>query len=239
MSGTKGQEKAIDKMLDIFEQDLMSLAELTVTNGPVQLRHVRQASVILRRWLCDNQLSVLAQKISVSATLPVFDDEYIFQLIDTSQDINYYLSAGVKFDGKPVHFLYHSNSDEIAPWLNENFKLEIKELNPSKALNKKVLYYDKIAFNMREVILFVCNKLGGAHYSDGRRERHRTLEKASDYLTFGGELHKMKAPPSSEVHMSIEPDAKEYMSGVFVVVISASAMLLNVRFDGDPVVEWG
>jgi len=89
-------------LMNLFEEDVRSLIELTFPNGPVQYRHVRQASVIVRRWLCDNELRRITDQIQVPVTFPMLNDTSIFEKVRADPDVDYYLSAGVKFDGKPV-----------------------------------------------------------------------------------------------------------------------------------------
>lgn len=92
---------------------------------------------------------------------------------------------------------------------------------------------------MAEVLRFACNKLGGAHLDDRRDDRQALLENASQYVTFGGPQEKLRGGRPGTIHLPLEPQGTEVISGVMVVVIAAAAMLVNIRFDGVPVAVFG
>lgn len=221
-----------------FQEDIDSLRELTFTNGPVQTRHIRQASVILRRWICDNELSQITRDTGLIPTFPVLDDEHIFAAVREDSHVKYYLSAGVKFAGSPIVGVYHSESDAPADWVSEMARAGSSELKLGKAQKKSVLYYEGVIYRFDEVIRFVANKMGGAHTSGLRNDRDSALEDASDYMTFGGPEEHLTTRPPSVIHLPLEPNSKNWMSGLHVVIIAAATMVLNVRFNGEPFFEF-
>lgn len=229
-------EVELKSRIDLFEQDLESLYELIVTNSAVQVRHVRQASVIVRRWLCDNELSQITRGLGVKATLPILDDDHIFQKIQSDADVCYYLSSVVKFNGKAISCIYYSESDLPPSWSLELTEVDFKELPLGKILSKRVLYFDNETFKLGDVLRFACNKLGGAHYDSSRNDQQLKIENASNYLTIGGQIEELRSNPPSEIHLVLEPDSDEWLNGVYVVVISAAAMLLNISFNGQPLI---
>ncbi len=175
----------LEKLKQLFEDDLQSLIELTFVHGPVRFRHVRQASVIVRRWLCDNELNKLAKLLGQKVTFPVQDDAYLFEAAKRDPDIEYYLSAGVKFNGYPVMQLYASRAPDQPTWFSNLDQIKTAHVRLGKAMDRPSLYFEGEIFNLGEVLRFACNKLGGAHYDSSRTAREEKLERASRHLTFG------------------------------------------------------
>lgn len=225
------------ELLNLFEDDVKSLVELTFPNGPVQNRHVRQASVIVRRWLCDNELRRITDQVRAPVTFPMLNDTSIFERIKDDPDIDYYLSAGVKFDGKPIWALYHSNADEPPKWAHELNSQRIEFVKLSKMMKRPVLHFEGENFSMERTIRFACNKLGGAHFDPSRDEPEKKLNSAACYVTFGPPENSLEPGEAGEIHLPLEPTGSEVLSGIAVVVIVAAAMLVNIHFDGEPLVE--
>ncbi|WP_167766940.1 hypothetical protein [Jannaschia formosa] len=225
------------ELLNLFEDDLKSLVELTFPNAPVQNRHVRQASVIVRRWLCDNELRRLTDQLCVPFTFPVRDDTSIFERITNDPNINYYLSAGVRFHGKPIWSLYHSISDEPPQWVSELANLNVEMMKLGSLMKRPVLHFEGKNFSMEQTLRFACNKLGGAHYDTSRNKREKELDAAMRYLTFGPPEDSLEPGRTGVIHLPLEPTGSEALSGISVVVIVAAAMMVNIHLDGQPLVE--
>lgn len=221
----------------LFYEDIQNLVDLTFTNGPVEQRNVRQASVIVRRWLCDGDLAKLGSYCSANITVPVLDDDEIIAAASADSDIEYYLSAGVKFNGIPFWSLYSSKSGEVATWASKMLEPCIRQERLGKLMKRKALFYDGTLFDFDEVLRFACNKLGGAHYSTSRNPRQSKLDEAAKFLTVGAP--KAALPPDKKVgtvHLGLEGDGSEVLSGIAITVIVAATMLVNVKFDGQPLV---
>lgn len=229
----------LEKLRRLFEDDIRSLVELTFTNGPVQDRHVRQASVIVRRWLCDNELNQLARLLEVAVTFPVQDDAHLFEAAKKDPDIDYYLSAGVKFNGRPIMQLYASRADHPPRWVELLAKVRHKDVRLGKAMNRPTLYFEGETFSLGEVLRFACNKLGGAHLDHRRDAREEKLERATKHLTFGPPVETLAPGQAGETHLPLEGPGADVLSGISVSVIVAATMLVNICFDGKPVFEIG
>lgn len=225
------------ELVNLFEDDVKSLVELTFPNGPVQNRHVRQASVIVRRWLCDNELRRITDQVRVPVTFPMLNDTNIFKRIEDDVDIDYYLSAGVRFDGKPVWALYHSNANEPPKWAHELGSQRVEYMKLGKIMKRPVLHFRGENFSMEKTLRFACNKLGGAHFDPSRDENEKKLDSAARYLTFGPSEDSLQAGEAGEIHLPLEPTGSEVLSGIAVVVIVAASMIVNIHFDGEPFVE--
>lgn len=225
------------ELLNLFEDDVKSLVELTFPNGPVQNRHVRQASVIVRRWLCDNELRRITDQLRVPVTFPMRNDLRIFERIEDDSDIDYYLSAGVKFDGKPIWALYHSSANEPPKWARELGSQRIELMKLSKIMKRPVLHFRGENFSMEKTLRFACNKLGGAHFDLSRDENEKKLDSAARYLTFGPSEDNLKAGQAGEIHLPLEPTGSDVLTGIAVVVIVAASMIVNIHVDGEPLIE--
>lgn len=234
---TENNEREFENLKKIFEDDIQNLLELTFPNGPVQERHVRQASVIVRRWLCDNELNKLNSYMRSTITFPVLKDKDVLDQASMDPDVDYYLSAGVKFDGKPIWALYHSNSEEAPNWLAMLQGLDVEDTKLSKALKRPVLFFDDSVFTMDEVLRFACNKLGGAHLDSSRDEKTQKLDDAHRYLTFGPPEEAMGGKNIGQIHLPLERHGKEILSGISVIVIVAAAMIINIRFNDVPFIQ--
>lgn len=227
----------LEKLKQLFEDDLQSLIELTFVHGPVRDRHVRQASVIVRRWLCDNELRKLGKLLGQKVTFPAQDDEHIFKVIKSDPDIDYCLSAGVKFKGKPLALLYSSRSPIPPTWIGQLHQIKTVDVRLGKALGRPSLYFEDEIFNLGDVLRFACNKLGGAHFDSNRTAREEKLERASRFVTFGPPANTVPSGRVGSIHVPLEDAGADVLSGISVSVIVAASMLVNVRFDGQNLLD--
>lgn len=221
----------------LLEDDVQSLLELTYPKSPVKERHIRQASVIVRRWLCDGELVKLAQGLGVIPKVPILNDDEIFKIVSKDLTIDYYFSGGVKFNGRPIQCVYRSIAQSPPPWVKKIYGVEFHEVNIGKAMSKRVLHFDNTNFSLDEVVRFACNKLGGAHFNTLRNERDAKLERAARFLTFGPPEASLPPGRAGTIHLELEGIGEEVLNAVSTSVIVASTLLVNVRFDDIPVFD--
>jgi hypothetical protein len=90
-----------------------------------------------------------------------------------------------------------------------------------------------------------ANKLGGVHIDFRRQgdqkyaklnEKYAKLDEAASYMRFGGPLAPGQPQPS-ELYFVLEPKGVEVLSGAHIEIIAAAASLLQVHFDGRPVMD--
>lgn len=227
-----------EQLTDLFEEDLHSLVELTFPKGPVHERHLRQASVIVRRWLCDRDVTRLIDPKKVEITFPVLADDECIANASSDPEVDYYMSAGARFDGVPLWALYSSRSSDPPSWIRDWTPNVVRYDKLSRAMSKPMLYFDGCTFKMDEVLRFACNKLGGAHFDTNRDDRQRKLDAAAAFLTIGPPEEMVAHRKIGAVHIPLEPAGAEVLSGISVIVIVAAAMLVNIRFDGNQFVEF-
>ncbi|TCP90368.1 hypothetical protein C8J31_101206 [Rhizobium sp. PP-CC-2G-626] len=239
MTSNQDMFSSVDNMtaaMEVFEQDIESLLELTYPVGPVKERHIRQASVIVRRWLCDNDLRKLFPGMTDRVTVPVLEDGAWLARVKEDIETDYYLSAGVRFGRGVVWSLYHSQAEEVPDWVSNMASPEIKHEKLGRALNKTALYFRGDVFPMHEVLRYACNKLGGAHLDPSRSERQMKLDDAASFLTFGPPKASISNGRAGKVHLEYEDEGADILSGVAVTVIVAASMLVNLHFDGERIV---
>jgi len=100
------------------------------------------------------------------------------------------------------------------------------------------IHFQGFSFSCEEIIKYTANKLGGVHI-DFRRdgdERLAKLDQAAAYMKFGGPLSDDEPQPS-ELYFVLEPKGSQVLSGVHIEIIAAAASLIQVQFDGQPVVQ--
>lgn len=221
--------------LDLLEADLLTLRPLVIKkNSPVLEGEIRAASAILRRWLHEGQLGRLANGLGVSATLPTLRNDRIVAQLGELEDIDYYLAAGVAFNGRPVQSIYSSGLPfEGSPRLDVQ-STRLVWVKPDAFLAQPCLYFEQRLFSRREVLLFTANKLGGVHFDLRRDEGQARLGRAATYMTFGGPPAAALRGQQGVMHLELEPAGREFLSGLHIEVVVAGAALLQVRFDDEP-----
>jgi hypothetical protein len=223
----------------LLRADLVTLFKLVIThNKPCDEGDIRAASVILRRWLVEGLLGRMANALGVVPTLWVMDNDHVLEAIKADETIRYFLTGGVKFDGKPVMCIYESSAEPSEfPRLPIQGGLAQVAMSPSEMLRQKRIFYPDTFFSCEDIIKFTANKLGGVHL-DFRRDAHfDKLESASNFMSFGGPLEKMGKPPPGGLYFDFEPNGKEILSGTHIEIIAAAASLLSVEFNGNALLE--
>lgn len=232
------EQESLDSFLEAmrhYEEDIQSLLELVYPNGPVKERSIRLASVIVRRWLCDNELRRLTNQIEAPVTFPILDDKHILESVINDPNADYYLSAGLKFKGTPMMALYHSNANEKPEWVRYLSKPSFKFVKLSQAMKRPVLYFRGDTFNLDQVLRFACNKHGGAHFDAKRKNHEQKLDEAADYVTFGPPEGTLPSGRTGVIHLPLEAEGSEVLSGVSATVIVAANMMVNIQIDGSPI----
>lgn len=221
--------------LDLLEADLLTLMPLVVKHGsPVLEGEIRAASAILRRWFHEGELGRLTNALSVKPTFPVLTNDQLIAQLPQREDVSFYLAAGIAFHGRPVLNVYSSTLPfEGCP------RLDVGSSRPAwvstKAfLSQPCLYFEGRLFSRQEVIVFMANKLGGVHIDFNRNHEQAVLERASQFMTFGGPPEQAERGLPGSMHLELEPRGREILSGLHLEIVAAGAALLQVRFDGKP-----
>src|ERR1700686_1705831 len=102
-------EQEVREVYRQLESDLTTLFKLVFTyRKPVTEGDIRIASVILRKWLIDGLLGRFCNATGIEATIPALDNSASLTALPKHPAIDYFLTAGVRFNGIPVSGIYNS-----------------------------------------------------------------------------------------------------------------------------------
>ena len=236
---TDAEQREVAIAYEQLQGDLETLHRLVFThNTPVRDSDIRASVNILRRWLCDRQLSSLCNKLGVKPSFHVEDNAAQVAAVDADDSITYFLTGGVKFDGRPIWRIYDStNSPGPAP-LVPMTPPQYEWVKFSRFVDQKRIYFEGDWITYEEIITFTANKLGGVHLDFRRNDRQRMLERASSYMTYGGHPDRIVTGTLGEVHLALEPNGTEVLSGFHFEVIAAATTLMQVRLDDQPLLQF-
>lgn len=183
-------------LIKIVSEDLDYLAEEWTQD--IDDASLRRASPVLRSLLIENQLmkvaNMLGEGISIMAP---FISKYDAHLNDPS--IVFYQSGGAKYKGMEIQSLKKLNRAMSPEEIKANYEREKNSIGQNYPV-KLSLFMKQISFiisgvkiNREEVIKYIANKRGGAHF-DSSRKINRTGSK--------GDLEK-KYASLDNIHMSI------------------------------------
>ena len=233
----KNQDE-FDEHHRMLKSDLEALFKLVITyRKPVSEGDIRLASVILRKWLLDGQLSRLCNAARVKATFWALDNEQVCAALPTIPSINYFLTAGIRMNRIWVQAIYNAASPSTGKPLVPVDTLQIKEFTFREFLKQRRLYFGGAFFSCEDIIKFTANKLGGAHLDFDRPGAYAQLNKAASFMMYGGPANPQLVVTPIEVYMILEPHSEEILSGLHLEIIAAASSLIQVRLDGKPVVK--
>ena len=205
-------------------------------NKPIAAGDIRAASGILRRWLCEGEIGRLCRALGANPTFPVLDNSSVIAAISNVPDVRYYLTGGVKFNGSPVMHIY---SSDLAASTSPSLPLGPMPrtlVKTKKFLEQKRVFFEGEFYTCEDIIRFTANKLGGVHLDFHRDERGERIQRAADYLTYGGPPDQIIRGTHGTIHLALEPQSEEALSGFHVEIIAAATSFLNIQMDGKPLV---
>ena len=229
-----------------LEEDLATIADLLISRGPLPTRHVRAvAPTIVRKWLIDGNLNLLAKELSVTFELPTYDTRQVFASLPSASNVNFFMAGGIPIGGIPIRWIYAS----AQPYTGQpDIPVDATrtKLSPGKFLQAKRVYFEGRAFSAEQILLFVANKCGGVHF-DQQRDKpwHEPLERASQYMTFGNPNNESE-PKLIELGerggpcMFVVPKEKGNLwSCLEIELLCAAESLLNVHCNGQRLIITG
>lgn len=159
-------------LIKIVSEDLDYLAEEWTQD--IDDSSLRRASPVLRSLLIENQLmkvaNILGEEISIMA--PCIS-KYDVHLNDPA--VIFYQSGGAKYKGKEIQFLKYLNRAKSPEERNADYEREKSSIGQNYPV-KLSLFMKQVSFiingvkiNREEVIKYIANKRGGAHYDDSRK----------------------------------------------------------------------
>lgn len=159
-------------LIKLVSEDLDYLTE--EWNQDIDDSSLRRTSPVLRSLLIENQLmkvaNILNEKIFIMApSISKYDDN----LNDPS--IVFYQSGGARYKGMEIRFLKQLNRIKSSEEIKANYEIE-KSLAEQSYPVKLSLFMKQISFivngvkiNRQEVVKYIANKRGGAHYNSVRK----------------------------------------------------------------------
>lgn len=230
----------------MLEEDISTLNDFLTSDKPLQTRHIRAAApAILRKWLIDKNLDILAKELNVVFELPLLDTSEIFDSLKNSSTAIFYMSGGVLIGGLPTNHIYVSKNGYYG---KPEIPVELKNtlMTTGKFISSKRIYFEKDWFSTEQVIRFVANKHGGVHYDEKRsKDWQYKLEQANEYCTFGNPEYKDKSgiiELTDEPHgkfMIIVPKEKGNIWGCLDIEILAIAQsLVNIHCNGQQILNY-
>jgi len=160
------------ELLKVVLEDLKYLS--TEWNQDIDDASLRRASTVLRRLLVDQELLQAARMLGkdISVMAPLICREESFENLD---EIVFYQAGGANFRGMEIQTLtivrgVLSNEEIKQRWERErNLVGKSYPVKLSKFLKQTSFIVFGIKINREEVIKYITNKLGGAHYNSSRK----------------------------------------------------------------------
>lgn len=226
-------QEELKYLKEMLQSDLETLFHLTFTFGqPVKEGDIRVSSAILRKWLIDGLIGRLCRALGAKPKFVILDNYAVIEAISRRSDITYFLTGGVRFNGRAVYGIY--SSDAPAPPYGPVIpvdKMEQRLVRQRDFLEQKRVFFEGDYFSTAEIIKFVANKLGGVHHDMKRTVHHERLERAADFMTFGGHVDNIVRGVAGEMHLLLEPDATEALTGLHIEIVAAAAAFISIHID--------
>ncbi|MCZ7912284.1 hypothetical protein O9X94_23405 [Agrobacterium leguminum] len=227
------QNSPLTELQTLLVSDLSTLYKLVNAFGvPVAEGDIRAASVILRRWLSEGLIGRLCNDLRIVPSFPVLNNKKALAQAAEDSNINYFLSAGVRLCGAPVLFFHNS----VAPVKERmGFETPIPQhimVSTREFINQPRVYFEGEFFTCLEIITFTANKMGGVHHDSRRNERQSRMQRASEFMTFGGPLDRINRQPPGELYLNVEPNGQELLSGFHLEIIAAASSFVHIHLNG-------
>jgi len=227
-----------------LEEDIATLHELLIRSNPLPPRYVRAiAAPIIRKWLFENHLNLLAKEMEYELTLPSYDSTLIFKQID--KRVNFFIAGGVLLGGEFLRSIYLANIEWSGLPLLQNLETEVSFFKPSKLIKQNKIYFKQQVFNVEQIIKFYCNKDGGVHLDFRRNEEWQAiLAEASEHFLFGNPYNKDEMAIidlDEEVagrKLLILPKEKGFVwNALDIEMLALAQSLLNIHCNGVRVIQ--
>jgi len=156
-----------DNLIKIVSEDLDYLSE--EWNQDIDDASLRRASPILRSLLIEGQLmrvaNMLNETVSVMAPEISKSDDHL-----NDNSIVFYQSGGANYKGMQVQFVSHLNRAKTPEEIKDSYEKQKALIghNYSVKLSKFMMQIsfmiNGVKINREEVVKYIANKRGGAHY---------------------------------------------------------------------------
>lgn len=166
-----------DLDIDLINIVLEDLDYLTQDwNQDIDDASLRRTSPILRSLLIEGQLLKISRMLNVDIKIMAPKISYFENDLDVS-DVIFYQSGGAKYKGKQVSFTTQTNKVLSPEEIKLNYEKERKLIDKSypvklqKFMKQVSFIIEGTKINREEVIKYIANKKGGAHYDKNRTSK--------------------------------------------------------------------
>ena len=233
------------KRQKLLEEDISTLIDFLISDQPLQTRHVRAvAPAILRKWLIDGNLNLLANELGVKFELPTLDTSTIFSELSKNPSAHFFMAGGVTLGGIPTKWIYVSDKEfsgtpEISTETNTIL------LTLGQFINSKKVFFENKYFTIEQIIQFASNKYGGVHYDEKRnKDWHTNLENANKYCTFGNPNHEKESKlieltdqPNGNFMIIIPKEVGNTWGCIDIEILSIAQSFINIHCNGQRLLQ--
>jgi hypothetical protein len=222
----------------MLQSDLKALLGLVSSHvGPLTEGDIRLASVIMRKWLVGGLLGRIGNLTRKKFAIPTLDNSAVCERAANNDRINFFLTGGIYMNDKPIMGILDAKGPSTGELLLPFDKMEPVILSVDAFLRQRRIFFEGNFFTCGQIIEFVANKLGGAHLDYRRDKESALMEEAAAYMTYGGPPIGAGQEPPSQIYMILEPKSTEILTSFHLETIAAAASFVQVRFDGEAVVD--
>lgn len=184
--------ESMDKeLLKIVFEDLEHITK-EWNDKDISDANLRRSSDILRRLLIHDDLFKAARSFEMKKLRVLSSDEEY----PSFPDAVLHQAGGGKFNGVQIKgFTIYNRAltpEEMKRSYKDSKKKKNKPVKLSKFLKRPSITIEGTTINREEIIKYVCNKLGGAHYDTRRKvghtleEKYKLLDKHKDSTELAG-----------------------------------------------------
>jgi hypothetical protein len=232
--------KMIEKNFSVTERynllvtDMLLITDLVSKDKFPSNSEIAQCSVILRKWICENNLAVLAKEIGVNVSFDVDDTNIFRDLINC--DYEYFIFSGLNYDDIQLRMAYSYDKpdgpDEDVYIALENMKTT--NLRISQFKNQKNISFKGTWFSFEETIKFICNKKGGAHFGENQNSKDKILDETWNYVKFGDPIYS----EISNQFVVVENMKNRIVSLPEINLVIVACYFIRLKIDNAEVIEF-
>jgi hypothetical protein len=223
----------VHELYRLLETDILLILDIVSKDFFPSNSGVNQCAVILRKWLCENYLSKIARELSVDFSFSGEDNSDIIGVIDSEYD--YFLLCGVCYEdirskGIYSHKTFENPDTKLITALRNS---RTKELKISQFKAYKTVFFNNRWITFEEIILFISNKKGGAHFDIEQGGKENDLHDLWDFIRIGDPQFEL----GYKQFMAIENMEGRIISPIEIELVTIACYFITLKMDGTRIVE--
>ena len=229
----------MSELEELLDEDIRLLVKQLANPDDIDRAALRvSASTIARRWIADGQLAKLGHELGKVPTLPALDTKVHVAQIEKDGGFQFYTSGGAGLNGLPLNTFYAHGADREK---SDEHRLQIpKEKNfaLSKFKSRKCTFLGGHFLKTEDVIRFVANKTGGAHFDTTRDKfAEKLAEKARRFFLLGSDPHDQPVDHNGP-YVYVPGMPPGLWDFTHIETLSIAQSLCNVKFDAEYFVKY-